>query len=421
MDQVVVDGPSGEPTGDGSRTALGRRALAALAVGHSAVVVGWLVARLFVDRLDSAGQAHVRQGPWTWDGDWYVNIARHGYDALPVESYRFFPVYPALGRLGHSIGIDPKWTLLLINNLAALVAVFLGALWVRSLSAVPSGAAQASTASGAAQTSIDSGVPGERAAWAIALFPAALSLTWAYSEGLMLATTFAFLIAISRRRWWLAAVFGCLAAATRPTGVLLAVVPVVELVAGRFWAASAWFRSVGDGADVDTSSDRSTRARRDSFGLLAASIAPAVGLAGVICWVGLATGDRWLPIDIQRQLRGGFREPISRVATMVGSVASGSGDDLWNLVFLALAVASLWFGRRRLPTAVLLWGAITLVVALSANNVDSLGRYALATPPLVVGWAWAAPSRTWRRSLAIAGYVSTVGFTWLAASGIVVP
>jgi hypothetical protein len=95
--------------------------LPAYVLGHLAVLAGNLLASLTKSHLSPPGIAHVEQGPWTWDGDWYVALASRGYDNL-TEGYRFFPVYPLIGRM---LGTDPervKWVLLVANNLASLAA-----------------------------------------------------------------------------------------------------------------------------------------------------------------------------------------------------------------------------------------------------------------------------------------------------------
>ena len=376
---------------------------AAFVLGHAAVLIGQLLANLSKSSLSAAGSNHVSQGPWTWDGDWYVALASRGYDALP-EGYRFFPVYPLIGRL---LGTDPervKWVLLVTNNLAALLALWLLVRWLSAEFPDPSSSVRAAI---------------ERAPFALGLFPAALALAWAYSEGLMLALTFAYLLLWRRKNWAGLAAIGFLAGATRPTGVLLIVIPLWD-VRAHWWAAhrTSTARPTTDSGG-DTPADGSPE--HSAWAAAAAVLAPLAGLAAVLAWVGAATGDPWLPASIQRQLRGGFHEPITRVLSMAWSVVQGSGDDAWNLLFLGLAVASLWFGRRVMPRAVSMYGIATLVVATSAVNVDSLGRYALACPPLTLGWALATDRPICNRALLVAGFVGTVGFTWLAATGTVVP
>jgi hypothetical protein len=57
----------------------------------------------------------------------------------------------------------------------------------------------------------------------------------------------------------------------------------------------------------------------------------------------------------------------------------------------------------------------TLVVAGSANNIDSFGRYGLLALPLVIALAqWAGPR--WRQ--AMVATVGSLGLVWLTAAAL---
>src|SRR4051812_28561120 len=60
-----------------------------------------------------------------WDGRWYRMVASRGYLAIPrhQSDTAFFPLYPALLRLGHAVGLSLNAAGLIIANAALLVAL----------------------------------------------------------------------------------------------------------------------------------------------------------------------------------------------------------------------------------------------------------------------------------------------------------
>ena len=108
--------------------------------------------------------------------------------------------------------------------------------------------------------------------------------------------------------------------------------------------------------------------------------------------------------------------PSPGLAQAVWDVTRGDFRDVYNLAFalafIALAVVAV---RRRQPLAWILYSVATLVVAGSANNIDSFGRYALLALPLVIALAqWAGPR--WRQVLVAVG--GSVGLVWLTAEAL---
>ena len=99
------------------------------------------------------------------------------------------------------------------------------------------------------------------------------------------------------------------------------------------------------------------------------------------------------PIRLQSQLRGGFHEPISRLATMVYDVGTGHFRDVYNLgLVVLLIVAVVGAIRSRFSLAWTTYLVVGLLIALSANVVDSIGRYGVALAP-----AWAVGFGYWTR------------------------
>src|SRR5581483_8403586 len=232
-------------------------------------------------------------GLFGWDGVFYRGIGEHGYRIDGIPSLRFFPLYPLVGRfvdwVSH-IGAIPSlrffplyplvgrfvdWVthigvgtaLLVVANVSALVAAVL----VHRLTRLEGGDGRAAT----------------RAAWLVALVPPAFVLSWAFSEALFVALAAATFLALRRERWWAAAALGFLTALTRPTGVFLA-------LAAGFEAA------------------RGIRSRKvaELPPRLVATVAPVVGTATYLWWVGREFGDWRLPMRIQDDFRGRVVNPI---------------------------------------------------------------------------------------------------------------
>ncbi|GLV60192.1 hypothetical protein KDH_70140 [Dictyobacter sp. S3.2.2.5] len=147
-----------------------------------------------------------------WDATRYIHIAQYGYQ--PPYDLAFFPLFSLLIAIpGHLLG---DWSYLplgmLISNLALL-----GALFVLYQLATDAGGEQV----------------GRRAILYLCIFPTAFFFFAAYNESLFLLLSSATLLALRRQRWWLAGLFGLLAALTRSAGVLLATPYLYELWLAR--------------------------------------------------------------------------------------------------------------------------------------------------------------------------------------------
>src|SRR5581483_2941136 len=142
------------------------------------------------------------------------------YAALGRQSLRFFPAVPLLTHaLAWVPGLDDGAALVVIANVAALAATAL--LFV--LARRESGGDLASA---------------RRSLWFLSLGPAAFVLVMGYAESTLLCLTIGCFLVLrpgggARPRFGVAALLGCLAALTRPIGVLVALAVAVELV--RWW------------------------------------------------------------------------------------------------------------------------------------------------------------------------------------------
>ena len=171
----------------------------------------------------------------SWDGWWYLGIARNGYHVAPLSGqyhdYAFFPLYPALVRLMSlaTPAFDGLIAVVLAN------ALFVVALWLLY---------QLTT------EVLDE----ERALWSVVLlcvFPFSWVFSMAYGESLFLALSLGSLLAAERGRAGWASVLAALAGLTRLPGLLLIVPLAIILwrrVADR--RALAWLAVVPVGAAV---------------------------------------------------------------------------------------------------------------------------------------------------------------------------
>jgi len=351
-----------------------------LVAARLAVLAGWVIAG--VVRSGTQPTTRLRaEGLLAWDGTWYRDIAVAGYDALPAEALRFFPVFPMVARaLALPFG-DPAvpWTLVLVANVAAVVA----AVMIRQLVIDERG----------------DEVLANRAAVALTLFPTAFVLVWAYSESLFLVAAIGVLWGVRTGRWGMAALAGLVAGATRPLGVLLAVAVAVEVV--RAWSTST------------------TRVRVAGLVALAA---PVVGTGAWLAWVGWRFGDPLYPFTGQEEFRGDAVNPLVRIwqamGDAVGSEMFGDGLHLpFAVAFVVLTVVVL----RTWPVSYGLFTVAVMATALAAENLNSLERYALNAFPLVLAVAGLCTVR-WRSMAAVAvGLTGIVSLSALAWMGIYVP
>jgi hypothetical protein len=353
--------------------------------------VPWLIARaLVVGALALSRELYTQigapprpvqlgQGLFAWDGAFYRDIAEHGYRAVGEASLRFFPLVPMLARgLGWILLGHTAVALIVVVNVAALL---FGALLHRL----------------ALRETGDTGVA-RRAAWFAALFPAAFVLVLGYAESTAMLLGVAMFLGLRSRRFGWAAAAGFLAGLCRPVGVLLVIPALVE--SARDWQGA------------------SARERTERVG---AVLAPVVGALAYLAWVGLEFGDAWKPISLQNRatLRGGFQDPFTRTVDAVGDLFGGDrfGSGL-HIVWAALFVLLLVVLVRRMPASYSLYAAATLVLGLSAHNLDSFERYAMSTFPFLLALALVTERDELERSAVVVAGAGLVGYSILAFLGV---
>lgn len=326
-----------------------RAALPAWIVARVLVAVAYLIARLWHDHGHPAALTiQLHQGLFAWDGAFYRDIATKGYDALPDAALRFFPLYPLSGRgLGFLLGGNEGLALLVIANVGALVAAAL----MHRLVLVDVGDRRTAQLS----------------ASLLALAPPAFVLVWGYAEAMYLVFAIGMFLALRRQSWWWAALAGVLAGLTRPFGVVLALPAAIEGLKG-------WSRA--------TSRERSARA--------AAIVAPVVGLATFLLWIGNLE-----PIHQQGDLRGEWLDPLRGTARAIGDLFGPQRFlDGLHAPFAILLIVLVVLCVRWLPPSYTAYAGVAVLSALSATNLNSLERYGLNAFPVVIAMAMLA--RRWR-------------------------
>jgi hypothetical protein len=285
-----------------------------------------------------------------WDSIHLEAIALHGY--ATKSNTAFFPLYPLLSR---AVG-EVTGSLLVGGALVSLVSFFAGLVIVHRLAELELGAAAA-----------------RRTVWLLAFFPAALFFSAFYTEALFLALTAgAVYLARSGRFGW-ACALGALAAATRNTGVLVAV-PIALLYLQQ----------------------RERRVGRDALWLL---LVPA-GLVAFSVYQWARFGDPLATWHVQTFWSRGFHGPFSAVWYAIPKtwqatyeLFTGSHDTFESPIAklalggaLGLAVVSVVGLFRRLPVAYGAYVVVALLAPLSspwpAHPLMSLPRFLAVLFPI---------------------------------------
>jgi len=196
------------------------------AVGIFSIFAAFLSSRLLCSVFVYLGHSHrkylspVKGGwegvpnwwlnPWTtYDSEWYLRIAQHGYD---FKSTAFFPLYPWLLRIFPNDPVVMALGSLAISHFAFLAALIL----VFRLT-------ELEWNSKAAHITV----------WLLAFSPAAPFWGAVYTESLFLMLLAATFLAVRTGKWWRAGLIGGLAAACRNPGVLIAAALFLEGASDR--------------------------------------------------------------------------------------------------------------------------------------------------------------------------------------------
>ncbi len=297
-----------------------------------------------------------------WDAQWFLRIAREGYDET---SAAFFPLYPALLSL---LGSSLVW-----GTLLSLVAAGLGAWCVSEIARAKLGP------DGARDTVL-----------ILALFPTAFVFTALYSDGLFLLLSASSFLAAERGRPWIAGLAGAFAVATRSMGLALLpalvyllwprqrrdswrLAPLLLLPAALGLYALYLDREVGDAFAF-------TNAQATGWDRELATLGPVGGL-----WMAVEAGGHGaLEIlrDLPRTEVGGAGYPQALQVSF------------WNAVHLLLLIPVVWLtwvAWRRLGPALGLYALATLIVILSVPSegfpLVSMPRFVLTDFPVLIALA----------------------------------
>jgi hypothetical protein len=337
-----------------------------------------------------------------WDASWYLVIAHYGYrpELFPFTSSRtaFFPLYPMGLKAIAWLGAPPVLAGVLLSVLALGLALY-GIHRLTALELAP-------------RLSIGRDGFGDVAHLAVmvtAFAPMAFFLSAVYSESLYLALSVGVFWCARQGRWMWVGVLGALAAATRSTGLVLALPALMLYLYGprqdrpadlAARARSLWPRY---------------RIRRDILWLL---LLPA-GLAAYLGYLALAGGDPLSPFHVQQVwgrhfagpylgawdgIKAGF-DGLRQLASLQRhhvyfAIAAGdpfviAGHNLLLLAFLAAAAAAIVGVLRVLPLAYGAYVIAALALPLSypvrAQPLMSLPRFLVVLFPLAM-WlaAWLA-------------------------------
>ena len=357
-----------------------------------------------------------------WDTVHYLAIAQHGSQG-PL--YAFFPLFPALlGALSQQQPTAFLWLGFLVSNLA-----FLGALFLLQ--------AQAHQLWG----------PGA-ARWTVLLTcfnPFSLFCSIPYTEGLYLLLTAAALANGGIGPW--AGPSGALAAATRPTGILLLPGQLLQALRQPSQRRQALLAAALTGLGFGVVLLLGWQGSGDPFAFLHAQQTgwghrPGFNLSGLPRWQRLASQillgpgntdagqilDWFYPLAVllllavaltalvQRHQRPQLSLSLGGFALLSGWLLGGS--PFINGAMLLGSLGLLAWGLRRLPLIQTNFALFSLGAYLLKQNTISLERHLYATVPLLLLLGlWASEHPRWAKLLLGFGSLLCVVFSFRFASG----
>jgi hypothetical protein len=350
--------------------------VAAFAVSRVVIAVAALLveAGVFVTnpRLVHGDPAPILRSLTTWDGDWFVGIARNGYHleafgSAGYHDYAFFPFYPMLVR-----GLAVPWP-----DFVGLIAVALNCVLFAIALILLVRLARPHLGESRAI----------RAAALLALFPFSFVYTMAYSETLTLILVVLSFLAVERNHAGRAGIaFGLASLARAQASFLL--VPLLLAARKQPGPRVRW---------------------------LALGLGPLATLSYMV-WVALFTGS-W----------NGYFGSYAAWGRNSGGAAAGSGSVATALggplaLYFAALMICLMFAvglfvfacRDRIPLEYISIPAIALVMLLVSGSLEAVGRVVLLSFP----YSWILASRqhpVWRYgwpvlSVTLLGLFSTLTF-----------
>ena len=341
------------------------RVRCALAGPAGTILAAWAGSRLLVALAAATAESLIPRNPnlvgasggpiltslTSWDGWWYLGIARNGYHVAPLtgqyHDYAFFPLYPALVRLlALATPAFDGFVAVLLSNGLFLVGLWLLYLLTREV------------------------LDEERALWSavlLCLFPFSWVFSMAYGESLFLALSVGSLLAAERGRAGWACALASLAGLTRLPGVLL-IVPLALILWRRVpqRRALAWLVVVPLGA-----------------ALFAVYVGQLTGSLGAYSAAQSAWG------------RSGV------VTAAAGGQSLGASFDPLRASFLVtllvLVFLLVYLRPDRIPLPYALLPVLTLASVFASGNLQSVGRLGMVAFPYL--WVVAGRRSAWFRSM----------------------
>jgi Gpi18-like mannosyltransferase len=292
-----------------------------------------------------------------WDANWFRSIVTSGYNSR--LSPAFDPGYPLLSRgvyeVLHPFGLGITGAMLLTNQLLVFALGGLVYLLATALT--------------------DSTEVGLRTVQCLLLFPFAYFFLAPYSECLCIACIAGFAWALKTRRYAVAAVFAAVAGATRPEGVLLAVVLVVGYFEQHQWKL------------------RSLSLRLVAWAVVSLS---GAGAYAIYLWVKFGSPTYsahaekigwavWFNLNPWPEIKQQFTTPYEYAGRVLGLPV-----EVFIVFPLLFAFAYLsWRVWKAYGPAMGLMCVLFILLGLTTNSLLALNRFMLAlVPAFVVLGAW---------------------------------
>ena len=348
-------------------------------------IVGWFAAgralvfgtTLVVDAVGPRGyiagdeRNHLFGVLASWDGHWYYRVAAKGYLLVPDRQSNpaFFPLYPALLRAVHALGINYTAAGLILPNLFLLVALY---------------------AFYALTTELLGPDTARRATVYVAIFPIGYVFSMSYPESLVLAAMAFSALAALRGRWGLAGACAAIGALARPEGAFVAL-PLLAIA----WQQRRELSPQGRGF------------------ALGAALAPWAALASYPLYLWTALDDPFAWSKAQQEWQRQF-SPLGlfhSLAHLGGAFDQSAwiSRDLGALVlYLVLMAIAL---RAGAPLAWILAGLPVVVLPAFSESFTSIARFGLLVPPAFWGLAVLGRDRRADRAIQLASMVLLVAAT----------
>lgn len=325
----------------------------------------------------------------SWDGQWYLGIAEHGYhgygaEALDVQGrpyesapFAFFPALPVLISIVGSLGIGLPVAGVLVTTGAGVVACPAILRLAQHVTPKPRVGILLVVLTAAA--------------------PMSIALSMVYTEALSIAVTAWALVGVLEHRWLLAGVCTMMAGLTRPSATVL----IVVVLAAALW--NVWHRRAG------------------WHPLFAVLLAP-IGLFAWWTTVLVATGTTWQEIE-WRGWRTRWDWGQEAVEWSVRAFTHNTG--LWETAGVAIVLAGIvltvFLGRQRVPWPLTGYAAGIVVLTIGSSGLPAVKPRFLLVGAMVLLVPVAtrlARHRTWVTTVTLGLYV--LGGTWLSAYALVV-